>query len=397
LFWFVFLMDGVVSFADELMSSVKGSGPLTAVRGVLALAVLAMTFLMVAIIGITPRAPRRILIPLIFFAWWAGPAMAFPLALWNVPHLGLGLATAQVLLALGLWYFFQVRHAANRTLSLAVRDAPAFSWRHLFLAGPASAVVFIAFAAACILLGLSTQVESLTGGYVRVRPDGVYLVERKFQSGDREVRLAGMMHIARQEFYSGLLPAVDPAVPSVVLVEGVTDRRRLLGGRTLDYGRLARVLNVTSQTDSAFSEQVTAGLGKQDDGGSGGQSLARSSGTGLDFKHADVDVETFHPMTIAFILAAVALFQSSDLRELIKGLADPSSPIADENAQKQVVDDILFARNQRLVAEIESSLKDYRRVVVPWGAMHLPEVESWLRDHNFVQSGEMQRKALGFW
>jgi hypothetical protein len=78
-------------------------------------------------------------------------------------------------------------------------------------------------------------------------------------------------------------------------------------------------------------------------------------------------------------------------------LADPSSPIADENAHEQVVDDILYARNQQLVAEIESSLKDYRRVVVPWGAMHLPEVESWLRDHNFVQSGEIQRKALGFW
>ena len=36
-------------------------------------------------------------------------------------------------------------------------------------------------------------------------------------------------------------------------------------------------------------------------------------------------------------------------------------------------------------------------MVVPWGAMHLPEVESWLRDHDFVQSGEVKRKALGFW
>ena len=53
---------------------------------------------------------------------------------------------------------------------------------------------------------LSTQIELLMGCYVRVRPDGIYLVERQFQSGDREVRLAGMMHVARREFYSGVLP-----------------------------------------------------------------------------------------------------------------------------------------------------------------------------------------------
>ncbi len=108
-------------------------------------------------------------------------------------------------------------------------------------------------------------------------------------------------------------------------------------------------------------------------------------------------MESFHPQTIAFILAVIAIFQSNDLREVIELLVDPSSPIANEEAQEQVMDDILFSRNQRLVAEIESSLKDYRRVVVPWGAMHLPEIESWLRDHDFVQSGEVHRKALGFW
>ena len=108
-------------------------------------------------------------------------------------------------------------------------------------------------------------------------------------------------------------------------------------------------------------------------------------------------MESFHPQTIAFILAVIAIFQSSDLREVVELLVDPSSPIADEEAQEQVMDDILFSRNQRLVAEIESSLKDYHRVVVPWGAMHLPEIESWLRDHDFVQTGEIRRKALAFW
>jgi hypothetical protein len=395
-FWLLFLADGIFSVVDESVSFAAGASLLAATRGTLAFSVLAVSFLMVAIIGITPRAPKGILVPLILFAWWAGPGMAFPLGFWNVPHLALGVAIAQVLLAFALWYFSGVRHGARWTLPFAVRDGPAFSWRHLILVGPATALLFGMFAASCVLLGLSAQVELLTGGYVRVRPDGIYLIERKFRSGDREVRLAGMMHVARQDFYSGLLPAGDLAVPSVVLVEGVTDRKRLLGGRTLDYGRLAKLLNVTPQSDSAFSDRVVAELGKQG-GGSSSQEPARPKSAGIYFKHADVDVETFHPQTVAFVLAVMAIFQSNDLRELLGSLADPSSPIADERAQEQVVEDILVARNQRLVAEIESSLKDYHCVVVPWGAMHLPEIESWLKDRNFVQSGEIKRKALGFW
>jgi hypothetical protein len=398
LFWLLFLVDGIFSVADEAISLATGVSPLTAARGLLAFAVLAMSVLMVVIIGVTPRAPKRILVPLIAFAWWAGPAMAFPLGFWNLPYLTPCLAVVQVLLAVALWHSSRGRNDARWSLPLTVNDAPAFTWRHLILAGPLTALVFGLFAASCLLLGFSAQVESVTGGYVRVRPDGIYLIERKFEFGDREVRLAGMMHVARREFYAGLLPPADPEVPSVVLVEGVTDRKRLLGGRTLDYGRLAKLLNLTSQSDSVFSDRVTTEINKQGAGvGAGGQEPASPKSAGVYFKHADVDIETFHPQTIAFILAVIAIFQSDDLRELLGFLADPSSPIADANAQEKVVEDILIARNQRLVAEIESSLKDYRCVVVPWGAMHLPEIESWLRDRHFVQSGEVARKALGFW
>ena len=396
-FWLLFLTDGVFSLTDEVTALVLGSSLLSGVRAAFALAVLAMTLPMAAIIGLTPKAPKRILVPLILFTWWAGPAMAFPFGHWKLAHLALVLAFFQVLLASAVWYFAPGRSATRRTLPPALPGTQVFSWKYVLVAGPVTALMFLLLAAGSVALGFSTQIELLTGGYVRVRPDGIYLVERQFQSGDREVRLAGMMHVARREFYSGVLSPPDPAEPSVVLVEGVTDRKRLLGGRTLDYGRLARLLNVTSQSESVFSDRVADELARQGSGSGTAGQLTAPKGAGVYYKHADVDVESFHPQTIAFILAAIAIFQSNDLRELFQLLADPSSPIADEAAQEQVIDDILFSRNQRLVAEIEASLKDYRRVVVPWGAMHLPEVESWLRDHDFVQSGEVKRKALGFW
>ncbi len=393
LFWLAFLTDGVLSLTDALLA---GESPaLNNLRNTVAFLVLVASVPMAVLLGVTPRAPKRVIIPLILFVWWAGPAMAFPLARWNVPHLALALAIVQVLFAVVVWLAFRRDFSRRESQE---NGPPAFSWKYLLVAGPLVALLFLVLVGSSTLLGLVTHVELLTKGYVRVQPDGVYLLERKFQSGDREVRLTGMMHIANREFYSGLLSGVDTAIPSIVLVEGVTDRKRLLGANTLSYERLARPLNLTPQSDSVFSEQVLAGLGgRKSQRMDTAQSDGHTRTDGIDFRHADVDVESFHPQTIAFIVAVIGLFQSADLRQLLTKLVDPSSPITNESAQAQIMEDILSARNRRLSSEIESSLKNYRRVIVPWGAMHLPEIETWLEEHEFVMKDETRRKALSFW
>ena len=163
------------------------------------------------------------------------------------------------------------------------------------------------------------------------------------------------------------------------------------------------MLNVTSQDESVFTDHVVNGIHEQKTRKADNPSNpARSeksepAPSAMDFKHADVDVETFHPRTIAFIVTVMSIFQSENLREVIKTLSDPESPLSDATTQTQVMQDILHFRNERLVSEIEASLKSYRRVIVPWGALHLEEIESWLRRHDFEQSGEVERKALSFW
>ena len=173
LFWLLFLADGIFSAADEVISLAIGSSPLSVVRGILAFVVLAMSLLMVLIIGVTPKAPKRFLIPPILFAWWAGPGMAFQLGLWKVPYLPFALALLQVLIALALWHSARGPNGMRWTLPFPVNDSPTFSWRHFLVAAPLTVLVFALFAASCILVGFSAQVESLTGGYVRVRPDGI--------------------------------------------------------------------------------------------------------------------------------------------------------------------------------------------------------------------------------
>jgi len=265
---------------------------------------------------------------------------------------------------------------------------------------PVAVVLFVLCVALAIFTGLAGELETVSGGYVKLRPDGIYLLERRFQAGDREVRLAGMMHIAEEEFYTDLLPAADPKLPSVVLVEGVTDNRNLLGEQGLSYSRLASMLKISSQEDSVFMDRVAAGLRRHRGNSARPEELsepAQKESGSLDFVHADVDVDTFHPQTIAFVLTVMSLFQAEDWPAFLKKYRESSGPLSNEGAQKQVIDDILHSRNDHLVGEIQTSLKEYRRVIIPWGALHLTGVESWLRTHDFVQSGETERKALGFW
>ena len=394
-FWVAFLADGLLSLADE---SFFGGAPsfLSGVRVSLSLFAIFASLVAAFLVAFTPRAPKRVLVPLILFTWWGGVAQGFPLVFLKVPQVMLWVSLLQVALAALLFVFF---HSQERWL-FAAKDRPGFSWRHALLAVPVAAVLFVVCVVVAIFTGLAGELETVSGGYVKLRPDGIYLLERRFQAGDREVHLAGMMHIAEEEFYTDLLPSADPAVPSVVLVEGVTDNRNLLGDQGLSYSRLASMLKISSQEDSVFMERVAAGLRRNREHVPGREKNSepeyREAGA-MDFVHADVDVDTFHPKTIAFVVTVMGLFQSDNWASFLKKFQESSGPLNDESAQEQVIQDILHSRNDHLVGEIRASLKDYRRVIIPWGALHLTGVESWLRAQHFVQSGETERKALGFW
>ena len=53
-------------------------------------------------------------------------------------------------------------------------------------------------------------------------------------------------------------------------------------------------------------------------------------------------------------------------------------------------------RNDRLQLEIEKSLLDYAEIVVPWGALHLPDIEHRIRELGFVQDRETDRRVIGW-
>lgn len=324
---------------------------------------------------------------MIAFVWWGGPAGAFPLMLLdNFAGAGLWLSSAQLALAFAISVSFHAPGAPWHSPFLA-KNAPFFQLRHFLLSG----VMMLCLGAVTIILTIGSSaaigLAQSSGGYVRLRPDGLYIVERRFQAEGNEVRLVGMMHVAQKGFYSEVLPAANPKRPAVVLLEGITDNKQLLGTNRVGYARLAKWLGIEAQEESEFTEQAREGLQKSEAGET----------PSLDFKHSDVDVETFQPKTVAFISAIMSLMNAEDWSEAWTMLSNPESPLNDESSSKVVMQDILHMRNQNLMKEIQSSMKNYQLVVVAWGAMHMPEIEAWLRKNKFKQSEQIERKALAFW
>ncbi|CAN5607143.1 hypothetical protein BH09VER1_BH09VER1_21240 [soil metagenome] len=395
-FWFAFLANGLLSFVDEVMSTQIGVPGLSAVRGTVAGLVFLMSLPVAGMLIFSARVPKRVVVPMILFLWWADLCQCFPFQSWTSPWLHFCTAAAQLALAAGLLVLFKEQGSDWRMPFALREESKGFRWKRFLLMGLGMGTALTVSILAAVAFGLAAKLEAGTGGYVRLKRDGIYVVERKFRQGDREVWLAGMTHIARREFYSDILPHADPNLPSVVLIEGVTDRKKLLKN-SLHYAHFAKMLHLDSQEDSEYTQDVMDGLAATNGETTQSGREEREEVRGMVFKRADVDVETFSPKTIAFIIAAMGLFQAESLDQVLTAISDPKSPLNDKGAENQVMKDILFSRNDKLVSEIDLSLKNYKRVIVPWGAFHLSGVQSWLISHDFVQQGEVERKAIGFW
>jgi uncharacterized protein YbaP (TraB family) len=51
--------------------------------------------------------------------------------------------------------------------------------------------------------------------------------------------------------------------------------------------------------------------------------------------------------------------------------------------QEQLIDDLLTKRNKHLLQEIQARLSQSEILIVPWGAMHMPEIAKEIQKSGF--------------
>ena len=385
-----FALDAAISGTHELIGCADQCGALAGVRtGVAILAALLAQVLMVVWI-ISPRVPAAIALTTGAFTAWATLG-APPLMLLLAPDaLSPTLTVAQGLLAVALIWLLRRRSGGRWWLRRSdMDDRRSTLWRALGLTTLATGASVVLVAVA-IPTALVSSIEQTTAGYVSFSRDAVMLEQRRFEASDRatSVDLIGMMHLGERDTYDALFFSLTQE-GTVVLTEGVTDQNSLLSG--LSYHGLAQSLGLSQQP--ALEEVLTARRTEVDlpaEAAEGAPSpfsyiepdtpelppaSEESTAEWPHIRHADVDAREFSPQTIAY-LGLVG-------RTLRTRTMDDWMLLLSEEPPSSLDHDILQLRNESLLEALDDALREYSHVAVPWGALHLPEIEAWLLERGF--------------
>jgi hypothetical protein len=359
-FLLCFLVDGIALVGDAAARLLFETALLDDFRLTLAWAVVASAVPVILALALGPRLPRAILLPPLLFLVWSGLG-AFPIGLWiETATFRIGLvAVAQSLL--GLRALRQLaQHVPSR--------APLFQLGHALRA-----------AALAALVGLGGWLEQATARFVTFDAVGVQSGNREYRRGDRSVHLVGMMHIGEGDAYRELFESFAGR-ETVVLEEGVTDEQGLLGGGRF-YDQVAGGIGLDVQP----SFEVVASESPESPSGEPWPDVIR----------ADVDAADFSPETIEFLGTVAKIYQSPDLATAIERFNTSLGDVPPETTQI-VVNDIIELRNTRLIDELLAALDSYERIVVPWGALHLPVIERVLVDEGFELHASSERRLVRY-
>jgi hypothetical protein len=392
LFLVLFLADGGCSLVDELVSLHAPLGPLSAVRNVLADAVILLAVPLYLCLGIDRRLPKRAFLPLTLFVFWCPlSALLFPVIAGNRAF-GLLMAAAQVALGLLPLALFRKHGARSLTMPPEPFEACWFSLRNTLAFGAANLVVVPLAMALLIFSAANAYLATNTAGFMHLRPGGLCMTERVYRRGHRTVRLAGMIHVGEKEYYDNLAGSVAPG-RTIVLAEGVTDDNELLEN-SLDYGRVAGFLGLTSQTELQFQGDVIEPEALDDP-------QPRNEGRGqaepADILRADLDVSDFRQPTILVLnTMGRCLQESPTVAAGLMAINTWSEKNITPEMHDIIMDDILHRRNREVIHYLDKALDRYDTVVIPWGALHMKEIEADVLKRGFKLEREQERVSIDF-
>lgn len=204
-----------------------------------------------------------------------------------------------------------------------------------------------------------TELEALTGGFVTRTPEGICAVEKRFEMAEKELRLQGMAHIAGQDFYKKIKESLENK-QAIMLMEGVTDEKDLLETPP-DYEGIADNLGLASQRDHFSPAEMPENV---------------------EVIRADLDTSDFKPQTIEILNFLGKVYAKDGIN--FSNLLMMYLKMSDIETARAFLGDLISRRNLCLIEHIRDSLGKTRLIVVPWGAMHLPQIEKWALKEGFA-------------
>lgn len=381
LFLIGFALDGAISVLDDLARAYSGETTLSVARAGIALVIQLAAVGNFCLLAFDPRLPKRILLPLIaFLAWCALGAYPLSVGFGASQTSGLALSGIQLGLALAALSWIRLRSATRHWL-LHARDLPRKQPRIGYTLRFAIATALIAppLLAGFVALSLFAQIERATAGFMTFDLTGIHSTSREYRREDRRIDLVGMSHIGEDDAYADLFGSFA-GQSTLLLVEGVSDEDGLIEDGLFYEGIADRIgLDVQPSFEALLAEK----------------SWSDTNTHWPDILNADVDAKVFTDDTIAMLNATAQLYESDRLAPALakyQATLDELGPEAIQTAFR----DLIESRNAHLLDEIRAGLDDYARIVVPWGALHLPGIEDAILGWGFEQTASSQRRITAY-
>jgi len=238
-----------------------------------------------------------------------------------------------------------------------------------FIIGPLIAFSFLCLQLLIPLISVPLIIIAGTGGFLGMDGTNVTSIERVYEKNGKTLHLIPMVHIGDEEFYKEL-SKVDGKVKTLYLLEGVSDRDKLL--KNLDYKNLAQGAGLDLQKDH-FNPTAPE-----------------------EFKHnisvrmADIDVNQFKPETRDFLKKVFDQMNKKSFFEVMYMSSDKFS--AKESAA--LIVDLVQKRNQKVLTELKTNEKDFQEIYIPWGAAHMPEIERHILKDGYKVVNEKLRIVI---
>jgi hypothetical protein len=330
--------------------------------------------------------PRLILIPLFAWLFW-GLCSYWPLNSIFGDNLTLYASFVQLLFGLLFLQINRLRNGHSRFMIPRQFAGNAFDGTH-FLHFVIINIVVVPIALVLLLyFGINNLITDRSAGFVQLQPSGLFMSDRVYLLGDKEVRLTAMIHLGQGNYYSDLADSL-PQRGALILAEGVSDEEGLLT-ETFSYDKLADSIGVESQQQLYFPGRLIDA-----------EQLLNPTPELLEQTNllpADIDLREFDERTIAVLNALAREVLNAD--NPLSGYSAFLSWIQQEmpkDIEKILMNDLIDKRNHVVYSYLVQALPNYDTIVIPWGALHMPGIEREIKKLGFQLKSEQKRKSIDF-
>jgi hypothetical protein len=361
--------------AISLLHLLTEAEALASIRNALALFVFLQSLFAIPLLGITRRLPLSVFLPIMISAFCFNIGLIPVMYYVDWPVLETLVVVAQCLIAWAVFLRVRSLRGGERWLfDLDWFSGRLFSLPYFVGYEIGAFSLLLASIVGLGVAGLAIGADFVTKGFVRFDSEGISLADRLYENQGRRIRLVGMMHIGEDEGYRKLFHDLGTGSSSMlVLTEGVSDSDGLLRGQ-LSYGSLAEILGVGEQQSI---EDYVDWQGREGEGKGDGDPVRPV------FMNADLDLNEFDPRTIELLEELGELYRGDDF---LGGFLQLSERMReDPEASAGFTEDLIGRRNRTVIAHIIDFKEDYREIVVPWGAMHLPGIATAIEEMGFVR------------